>query len=136
MKSHHPLLMRSVRLLSGFVAIIVSTACSTTGVGPQARDQIAATTAVTIKSSEWDFKPAQFEVPLSKPVTLTLDNTAGATEHAIAIAALGVRLTVPAGQILSKDYTFAKAGAYEFVCDLPGHTEVGMRGTLIVQQDE
>ena len=25
------------------------------------------------------------------------------------------------------------AGEYEFVCDIPGHTEAGMVGTLIVE---
>ncbi|MDQ6868736.1 MAG: plastocyanin/azurin family copper-binding protein [Pseudomonadota bacterium] len=27
---------------------------------------------------------------------------------------------------------FDKAGEYEYICDLPGHPDAGMKGTLIV----
>jgi uncharacterized cupredoxin-like copper-binding protein len=45
---------------------------------------------------------------------------------------LGFRLQVKAGEIAGKKTVFAKPGEYEFVCDLPGHLEAGMKGRLIV----
>jgi uncharacterized cupredoxin-like copper-binding protein len=41
-------------------------------------------------------------------------------------------LEVEAGEIARKSIVFDKPGEYEFSCDLPGHREAGMKGTLIV----
>jgi uncharacterized cupredoxin-like copper-binding protein len=48
------------------------------------------------------------------------------------LPALGFRLQVKAGEIARKNIVFEKPGEYEFTCDLPGHSEAGMKGTLIV----
>lgn len=53
--------------------------------------------------------------------------------HTFTIRELGVDLRVPVGAELAVTFD-APAGEYEFVCDIPGHTEVGMRGILIVEQ--
>ena len=41
-------------------------------------------------------------------------------------------MQVKAGEIARKKTVFDKSGIYEFNCDLPGHREEGMKGTLIV----
>jgi uncharacterized cupredoxin-like copper-binding protein len=45
---------------------------------------------------------------------------------------LGFRLQAKAGEIARKNIVFEKLGKYEFTCDLPGHHDAGMKGTLIV----
>jgi plastocyanin len=87
---------------------------------------------VRIVSTEFKYAPARVRVAAGRAVTLVLDNRAGETEHGLFVPALGFRLQVKAGEIARKNAVFEKPGEYEFICDLPGHREAGMTGTLIV----
>jgi uncharacterized cupredoxin-like copper-binding protein len=87
---------------------------------------------VRIVSTEFRFSPATVLVAAGRTVTLVLDNSGGETEHGLLVPALGFRLQVKAGEIARKNIVFEKPGKYEFTCDLPGHREAGMKGTLIV----
>lgn len=52
--------------------------------------------------------------------------------HTFTIRELDVNLSVPVGA--ERRVTFAAApGTYEFVCAIPGHTQAGMTGTLVVR---
>lgn len=85
-----------------------------------------------IVATEFKFAPARITVPSGTPITLVLDNSAGETEHGIVVPAFDFRLDAKAGEIAQKTVVFAKPGEYAFTCDLPGHREAGMAGTLIV----
>jgi plastocyanin len=88
---------------------------------------------VIIVSTEFKYVPAMVQVPSSgHAVTLVLDNSRAETEHGIILPAFNFRLEVKAGEIARKSIVFDKPGEYEFSCDLPGHREAGMKGTLIV----
>ncbi len=87
---------------------------------------------VRIVSTEFRFSPAMVRVAAGRAVTLVLDNSAGETEHDLFLPALGFRLQAKAGQIIRKNTVFEKPGQYEYICDLPGHPDAGMKGTLIV----
>ncbi len=87
---------------------------------------------VRIVSREFRFFPAMVWVAARRAVTLVLDNSGGETEHGLFLPALGFRLQAKAGQITRKDTVFENAGAYEYICDLPGHPDAGMKGRLIV----
>ena len=87
---------------------------------------------VIIASTEFKFVPAKVQVPSGRAVTLVLDNSGAETEHGIILPAFNFRLEVKAGEIARKNIVFDKPGEYEFSCDLPGHREAGMKGTLIV----
>jgi plastocyanin len=52
--------------------------------------------------------------------------------HTFTIDALGVDLRVPLAGRRSVTFT-AAPGVYEFHCQIPGHTQAGMTGTLIVR---
>jgi uncharacterized cupredoxin-like copper-binding protein len=71
-------------------------------------------------------------VPAGRGVTVILDNSGAETEHGLFLPAFGFRLQAKAGEIVRKTAVFDTAGEYEFSCDLPGHREAGMTGTLIV----
>jgi heme/copper-type cytochrome/quinol oxidase subunit 2 len=71
-------------------------------------------------------------VVAGRAVTLVLDNRGAETEHGLFVPALGFRVQVNAGGIARKNTVFVKPGTYEFICDLPGHRDAGMKGTLIV----
>jgi uncharacterized cupredoxin-like copper-binding protein len=85
-----------------------------------------------IGSTEYKYAPAKVRVAAGRAVTLVLDNSGAETEHGLFVPALGFRLQAKAGEIARKSSVFEKPGAYEFVCDLPGHRDAGMTGTLIV----
>jgi uncharacterized cupredoxin-like copper-binding protein len=91
------------------------------------------TLEVTIVSTEFQYVPAKVRVPAGHPITLVLDNSEGETEHRLFLPAFNFRLEAKAGEIARKTTVFAKAGEYEFNCDLPGHREAGMKGTMIVE---
>ncbi len=87
---------------------------------------------IKIVSTEFKYSPAKVLVAAGREVTLVLDNSGAETEHGIIIPALGFRMTAMANEIVRKTAVFDRPGEYEFSCELPGHAEAGMRGTLIV----
>ena len=57
----------------------------------------------------------------------------GPLEHSFVVDELGVKLErVPPGQTGSVSFTPRAAGTYAYYCDVPGHKEAGMTGTLTV----
>ncbi|MDQ6867854.1 MAG: cupredoxin domain-containing protein [Pseudomonadota bacterium] len=87
---------------------------------------------VWVASTEFKFIPATVRVIAGRSVTLVLDNSQAETEHGINLPAFGFYLMARVGQVTRKTFIFDKPGEYEFVCDLPGHQEAGMKGKLIV----
>jgi uncharacterized cupredoxin-like copper-binding protein len=87
---------------------------------------------VVIVSTEFKYVPAKVRIPAGRAVTLVLDNSGAETEHGIILSAFNFRMEVKAGEIARKSTVFDKPGEYEFSCDLPGHRDAGMKGTLIV----
>ena len=85
-----------------------------------------------IVSKEFAFSVPPARVVAGRPVTVVLDNSHGETEHQLVFAALSLRLSANAGGVTKQVYTFKHPGEYEFVCDLPGHLEAGMKGKLTV----
>ncbi|MBI4236773.1 MAG: hypothetical protein HY688_05425 [Chloroflexi bacterium] len=53
----------------------------------------------------------------------------GATEHSKMLAHAGM----PAGSARVQEFTFKRAGDYEFACHLPGHYEAGMVLPITIQ---
>jgi plastocyanin len=122
------------------LAVLVLAACSSGGSGGG--------TSITVTTTEFAFTPANITVPAGAAVNLTLKNT-GSVEHTWVILKQGVDVTsatgldpasivfsskVEAGQTANFTFTApATAGDYQIICDLPGHLEGGMKGTLTVK---
>lgn len=122
------------------IAVLVLTACSSGG--------SSSGTSLTVTTTEFAFNPANVSVPTGASVNLTLKN-AGTVEHTWVVLKQGVNVTtatgldpasiyfsskVEPGQSASFTFTApATAGDYEIICDLPGHLEGGMKGTLTVK---
>ena len=88
---------------------------------------------VRIVSTEFGYAPAKVVVIAGRAVTLVLDNSGAETEHDFFVPAFGFRLQAKAGETERKSTVFEKPGEYEYSCDLPGHRDAGMKGTLIVR---
>ncbi|CAI8879947.1 cupredoxin domain-containing protein [Methylocaldum szegediense] len=86
-----------------------------------------------IVATEFKYEPNVLEVPAGVPVSLLIDNSRAATEHGLTLVEFGVRLEVRAGEVARKTVVFDRSGEYEFICDLPGHKEAGMKGKLLVK---
>lgn len=127
---------KSCLTMGAVVLLFFFTACASIAPNPNGPDRAAAMEAavpeIKIVSTEFKLEPSTIRVNAGQPVRLILDNTQASTEHGLFIPALGTRLFARAGELASNTFTFDTPGEYEIVCDLPGHTEAGMRGKLIV----
>ena len=87
---------------------------------------------VTVESIDIDFVPEALTIPADTDVTFLLPNS-GAAQHNFSIDALGISVDQAPGQMDQKVVINAPAGTYEYYCNVPGHKEAGMVGTLTVQ---
>lgn len=53
--------------------------------------------------------------------------------HTFTVEELGVDLRVPVGAVRTISFQ-AAPGIYEFICRIPGHSDAGMKGTLLVSE--
>jgi len=101
----------------------------------------AAAQPTTIEAYDIGWKANGEQTAPGKPITVTvapgakisLPNT-GASPHNFSVDKLGIKVDMPAGQTVEATIPAdAAPGDYEFYCDVPGHKEAGMVGTLKVQ---
>ncbi len=88
----------------------------------------AASDAVTVTSYDIYFDPKTITVPADKEVKVTLPN-AGAAPHNFSIDPLKISVDINPGETQETTLT-APAGDYEYYCNVPGHKEAGMVGTM------
>ena len=86
---------------------------------------------VTVKLEDIFFDPKELTIPANTPIEFDLPNV-GASPHDFSIDALKVSVPVEPGDTGSVTIN-APAGTYEYYCNVPGHKEAGMVGTLIVK---
>ena len=92
-----------------------------------------AATTVEVVSHDIFFEPNEVTIPANTDVTVILPNE-GVTPHNFSIDALGIDVDLAPGAT-EEVVINAPAGEYEFYCNVPGHKEAGMVGTLIVSED-
>ena len=98
---------------------------------PAGTPSAAGATSATVESYDIYFEPKELTIPAGTDVTVTLPNE-GVTLHNFSIDALGISVDIAPGE--TKTVTInAPAGSYEYYCNVPGHKEAGMVGTLTVQ---
>jgi uncharacterized cupredoxin-like copper-binding protein len=89
-------------------------------------------TAVTVTAgspSEFKFKLSKMKVPHGS-VTFTVTNN-GQVPHDFKIAGKKTKLLNPK-QSAKLTVTFSKAGKFPYLCTVPSHATLGMKGTLTV----
>ena len=103
------------------------------GQSPPAGDATApaASGQIAIDLQDIKFVPDTFTVPANTPTTVTLKNI-GVTAHNFSIDQLHIDEDVAPGETKTITVT-APVGTYQYYCNVPGHKEAGMLGTLIVQ---
>lgn len=98
------------------------------GAGTEIVDEIPAD-AFTWVAADLNFPEAPAEVPAGE-VTIAIDNQ-GALEHNVVFEGIDVKVEAPAGQKGIGTFDL-EPGTYTFFCDIPGHREAGMEGTVEV----
>ena len=83
----------------------------------------------TVESHDIFFTPTEIEVPSDTEVTILLPNL-GAAPHNFSIDELDISVDIAPGETKEVKIT-APEGEYEYYCNVPGHKEAGMVGTLI-----
>jgi len=95
--------------------------------------QQTATTTVAVTAG----KPTEFRFTLSKK-TITKGTgvfkvtNKGSVDHDFKIAGKKTPL-VKKGKVATLTVAFKKAGRYPYLCTLPGHAGLGMKGVLVVK---
>ena len=77
------------------------------------------------------FTPSELTIPADTPVTISLPNN-GAASHNFSIDELDISIDLAPGEVKEVEIN-APAGVYEYYCNVPGHREAGMVGTLTVE---
>jgi uncharacterized cupredoxin-like copper-binding protein/mono/diheme cytochrome c family protein len=98
----------------------------------EAQGQVpAAASAQTVTAFDIYFEPKEVTIPANTDVTFTLPND-GAAAHNFSIDALHISVDLPPGETKTVVVN-APPGSYQFYCDVPGHKEAGMVGTIVAQ---
>ena len=98
------------------------------GAGGEA-GEVATSDQFTVESNDIFFTPTEIEIPSDTEVTILLPNL-GAAPHNFSIDELDISVDIAPGE--TKEVTItAPEGEYEYYCNIPGHKEAGMVGTLI-----
>ena len=77
------------------------------------------------------FEPDAITIRAGSPATIVLENQ-DTIPHTFVIDELNVHEAIEPGELTTVLIT-ADAGTYTFYCELPGHREGGMEGTLTVE---
>ncbi|MFT4039816.1 MAG: PQQ-dependent sugar dehydrogenase [Thermomicrobiales bacterium] len=95
---------------------------------------VAATTNLpteTIGLYDIYFEPRRFVIPANTDVRVVLINR-GQAPHSFALRDQKITVAVPP-QTTSEVILNLPAGTYKFICDVPGHKQVGMNGAIIAR---
>lgn len=86
--------------------------------------------SIDIDARSFFFSPDIFLVKKGEKVTVRIHSYGN---HAFAIDALKMNTKTTDGEITTIEFTPGKEGAYRFYCPIPGHSEAGMTGVMIVE---
>ena len=104
------------------------------GLGPSApAPAIPGAPEVRVQAANFSFSPNEIRLPKGADVNLTLTNPAGTgVIHDLTVPGLGIHVAADPGVSTSVGLRGLAAGRYDAYCSVPGHTELGMRATVVV----
>ena len=112
------------------VATCAALAAPALAAGPAlAASHAAKTPTITVTATDFKFALSKSSAPKGG-VTFAVTNK-GKTAHDFKIDGKKTALLQP-GKKASLTVTFAKAGKFPYLCTVPGHAKLGMKGTFTV----
>ncbi len=88
---------------------------------------------VRVEARNFAFAPSEVRVP-HQQVNLTLVNPqANGVLHDFTVPDLGIRVVASPGETTTLGLRDLRPGRYAALCSVPGHADLGMRATLVVE---
>ncbi len=104
------------------------------GVSGPAASPIPGAAEVRVTATNFAFQPSEIHLPKSTAVNLTFTNAAGTgVIHDLTVPGLGIHVVADPGQTRTVGLRDLAAGRYDAFCSVPGHADLGMRATVIVE---
>ena len=86
---------------------------------------------IEVELGDLFIKPADLTAPAGVPLTFEVTNS-GATPHNFAIQGGPATEMIPGGESATLEVDALEQGTYTFICEVAGHADGGMKGTLTV----
>jgi len=100
--------------------------------GPAAT-AIPSATEVRVQAANFGFAPSEIRLPKGTDLNLTLTNpSANGVVHDLTVPALGIHIVANPGETRTLGLRGLAAGRYDAYCSVPGHADLGMRATVII----
>lgn len=120
-------------VLMGVLVIALLAACG----GGGSSEAASGSQSFAVTTTEFQFSPNSFTVKVGDNLMFKVTNK-GTVEHTFVIQSTDgsselAKLSVQPGETKSIDFTAKAAGVYPIICDIPGHKEAHMTGTLTVK---
>lgn len=120
-----------VRLLSLGVVALALTACGGgDGASTGAADTAEADSTVSVTAGDMFYEPTTLSTDAGT-VAIELVNE-GQTLHNLVVESSGTKVAEAEGGASDTGTVELESGTYTFYCDVPGHRQAGMEGTLEV----
>jgi uncharacterized cupredoxin-like copper-binding protein len=104
------------------------------GASGPAATAVPGATEVRVQTANFSFTPNEIRLPKGADVNLTLVNPAATgVVHDLTVPALGIHLVANAGETRTVGLRGLAAGRYDAYCSVPGHADLGMRATVVVE---
>ncbi len=103
------------------------------GMSGPAATAIPGANEVRVQAGNFSFSPREIRLHRGAELNLTLSNPAStAMVHDLTVPALGIYIAAHAGETRTIGLRGLAAGRYDAFCSIPGHADLGMRATIIV----
>ncbi|HUG06960.1 MAG TPA: cupredoxin domain-containing protein [Candidatus Limnocylindria bacterium] len=104
------------------------------GTSDPASTPIPNATEVRVQAANFTFTPNEVLLPKNADVNLTFTNPRGTgVVHDFTVPAIGIHVVANPGETKTVGLRGLAVGRYEAYCSVPGHGELGMRATVVVE---
>ena len=88
---------------------------------------------ITLLATDIAYDEDNISAAVGQTVNVEFVNN-GALEHNFIIDEFGIDNLLQSGESSTISFTLEKAGSYEYYCNVAGHLEAGMKGTITVSE--
>ena len=88
---------------------------------------------VTLPALDIKWDTSNIDASVGQTITITIANE-GMLDHNLVIQDLSVDVDIAAGNTEEVTFMVSEAGTMVFMCNVPGHFEAGMAGTITVSE--
>ena len=129
--------MKFSRLSLLVVVVLAAALAACGGGGGGSAAQPTSGKTYDVAATEFAFNPNTFSGTVGEKITFKINNK-GTVDHTFVILNADgsqelAKATIKVGSSETLEFTPTAAGDYKIDCDLPGHKEAGMTGTLTVK---